>query len=119
MEEFLPSLKDMLKEAINIQINVSDFSIKMIVKKEVKGNLAEPEEVIIMLKMYGGLQEDIPMDITIDNQTQTINLKFQNEDNFKEVVNIFETIWDNAVDLLFQAIASDFSRIKNIPNIDD
>jgi hypothetical protein len=109
----------MLKQAITIETNASDLTVKMIIKKEVKGNLAEPEEVIIMLKMYGGLREDIPMDIDIDNQSQTITLKFQNEGNFKEIVKIFETLWDNTVDLLFQAIESDFSRIKNIPNIDD
>jgi hypothetical protein len=109
----------MLKEAINVETNASDLTVTMVVKKEVKGNLADPEEVIIMLKMYGGLREDIPMDIDINNQAQTITLKFQNEGNFKEVVKIFETLWDNTVDLLFQAIESDFSRIKNIPNIDD
>lgn len=109
----------MLKEAIIIKTNATDLTIIMIVNKEVESNLAEPEEVINMLKMYGGLREDVPMDIDIDNQTQTITLKFQNEGNFKEIVKIFETLWDNTVDLLFQAIESDFSRIKSIPNIDD
>jgi hypothetical protein len=109
----------MLKESIDIKTNASDLMIKMIVKNKIDGNLAEPEEVIVMLKMYGGLRNDIPINIDIDNQAQTITLKFWNEGNFKEVVKIFETIWDNIVDLLFQAIQSDFSRIKTIPNIDD
>jgi len=30
-----------------------------------------------------------------------------------------ETIWDDAVDMLEQASQGDFSRIKNVPNIDD
>ena len=119
MEELLPSLKGMLKEAINIEADASKLAITIIVKKKIDGIVAEPEEIIVMLKMYGGLREEIPMEINIDNPTQTITLKFQNEENFKEVAKIFETIWDNAVDLLYQAIGSDFSRIKSIPDIDD
>lgn len=118
MEELLPSLKDMLKEAIDIKKDASKLAIALIVKNKVEGVVAEPEEIILMLKMYGGLREEIPMEIIIDNPTQMITLKFQNEENFKKIAKIFETIWDNAVDLLFQAIESDFSRIKNIPDID-
>ena len=119
MEELLPSLKDMIKDAIDIKTDASNLSIKMIIKKEIDGIVAEPEEVIVMLKMYGGLRKDIPMEINIDNEIQIISLKFEKEEHFVEVAKIFETIWDNAVDLLYQAIESDFSRIKNIPNIDD
>jgi hypothetical protein len=118
MEELLPNLKSMLKEAIDIKEDASKLAIVLIVKNKVEGIVAEPEEIILMLKMYGGLREEIPMEITIDNPTQTITLKFQNEENFKKIAKIFETLWDDAIELLFQAIESDFSRIKTIPDID-
>ena len=69
--------------------------------------------------MYGGLKEDMPMEINIDNETQTITLRFEKEEHFNKVEKIFESIWENAVDLLYQAMESDFSRIKTIPDIDD
>lgn len=119
MEELLPSLKDMLKEAIQIKTDLSNLKIEMIIKKKTDGLVAKPDEIAIMLKMYGGLREGIPMEIEIENETQVITLKFEKEEHFIEVAKIFETLWDNVVDLLVQAIQSDFSRIKNIPNIDD
>lgn len=119
MEELLPSLKNMIKDAIDIKTDTSNLTIEIIVKKKVEGVVAEPEEIIIMLKMYGGLSEDVPMEINIENETQKITLKFQKEEHFVEVAKIFDVIWDNAVELLYQAIGSDFSRIKKIPNIDD
>ena len=119
MEDLLPNLKGMLKEAIEIKTSPSNLEILIIVKKQIEEVFAEPEEIIIMLKMYGGLREDIPMEIDIDNDGQKITLKFQNEDDFEKVEKIMETIWDNAVDLIVQAMEGDLSRIKDIPNIDD
>jgi len=72
-----------------------------------------------MLKIYGGLREDIPMEIDIDNDSQNISLKFQNEEGFKKVEKILETLWDNAVVILVSVIEGDISRIKDIPKIDD
>jgi hypothetical protein len=109
----------MLKEAIDIIIEASNLTIKMIIKKKIEGIVAEPEEIIIMLKMYGGLKEAIPMEISINNETQNVTLKFEKEEHFNEVAKIFESIWENAVNLLYQAMESDFSRIKTIPDIDD
>ena len=119
MEELLPSLKGMLKEAIDIDPDASIMTIKLTIKQEIEGIIAEPEEIVIMLKMYGGLKEDMPMEINIDNETQTITLRFEKEEHFNKVEKIFESIWENAVDLLYQAMESDFSRIKTIPDIDD
>lgn len=119
MEEILPRLKGMLKDATVIKSDATKFEITITILNKINGNVAEPDEIIIMLKMYGGLTENIPMEIDIDNNAQNITLKFQNEEDFKKVEKIMETIWDNAVDLLTQAIEGDLSRIKDIPNIDD
>jgi len=109
----------MLKEAVEIKIHASRLTISMVIKSDIKGVVADPNEIIIMLKMYGGLREDIPMEIDIDNNAQKITLKFQNEEGFKKVEKIMEKLWDNAVDMLVSAIEGDISRIKDIPNIDD
>ena len=119
MEELLPHLKSILKEAIDIKLDTSNLVILMTVNNNIEGIIAEPEEIITMLQMYGGLNEEIPMGIDINNETQIITLKFQKEEDFQKIAKILETLWDNAVDLLVQATNGDFSRIKNMPNIDD
>ena len=119
MEEMIPSLKGMLNEAIDIKFDALNLTIIMTVKQKVDGVVAEPEEIIVMLKMYGGLREEIPMRIDVDNNAQVITLKFQNEEDFKKVEKIFESLWDNAIEMLSQAMDGDFSRIKDVPKIDD
>jgi hypothetical protein len=119
MEEILPSLKGMLKDAIDIKSDVTRLGIIITVLNKIKGNVADPDEILVMLKMFGGLKEDVPMEININNETQIIEIKFQTEEDFKKIQKIMETIWDDAVDMLEQASQGDFSRIKNIPNIDD
>ncbi len=119
MEEILARLKEMLKDATVIKFDAAKFEIIITVVKKISGNVAEPDEIIVMLKMYGGLREDIPMEIDIDNDAQKITLKFQNESDFEKVAKIMETLWDNAVDMLTSAMEGDISRIKDIPKIDD
>jgi len=119
MEEILPRLKGMLKDATIIKSDATKFEIVITIVKKINDNVAETDEIIVMLKMYGGLREDIPMEIDIDNDAQKITIKFQNEADFKIVAKIMETIWDNAVDLIVQAFEGDLSGIKDIPNIDD
>jgi len=119
MEEILQRLKGMLKDATVIKSDATKFEIVITVVNNINGNLAEPEEIIVMLKMYGGLREDIPMEININNEAQNITLKFQNEEDFKKVAKIMETLWDNAVDMLNSAMEGDVSRIKDIPTLDD
>jgi len=119
MEEIIPSLKGMLKDATNIKSDATKFEITITVLTKIKGIVADPDEILAMLKMFGGLKEDVPMEININNETQVIQLKFQTEEDFKKIQKIMETIWDDAVDMLEQASQGDFSRIKNIPNIDD
>ncbi|MFX1407324.1 MAG: hypothetical protein ACFFBW_10230 [Promethearchaeota archaeon] len=119
MEEIFPLLKDMLKNSIQIKKDESNLQISIIIKSEVKGNLAEPEEVIIMLKMFGGLREDLPIEININNEKQAIDLKLDNKENFSKVSSMMDKIWDNAVDMLINLTEGNYNVIKDIPNIDD
>jgi len=119
MEELIPSLKVMLNETIEIKPDPLKLVIIMTVKNKIDGVIASPDEIITMLKMYGNLSESLSMQIEIDNKAQQIILMFQNEDEFKKVEKIFETLWDNAIDMLIQATKGDFSRIKNIPDIEE
>ena len=50
----LPVLKGMLKETITVTINENDLLITLLVKSKIdlKGKLADPEEVKIMFHMF-------------------------------------------------------------------
>lgn len=119
MEEIFPLLKDMLKKSIEIKKNESDLLISLIVKSKVKGDLAKPDEIIIMLKMFGGLREDIPIEIDINNEDQIIDLKFENKESFKKVSLMMDKIWDNAVEMFTQLVNGNYKVIKDIPKIED
>jgi len=119
MEELYPTLKDMLKESIESKIDKPNLTIYLILKNQIKGNIAEPKEIIIMLKMFGGLREDIPIDIGIDNEIQRIALKFQTEANFNKIQEIMETIWENTVNMLIEVTKGNFNIINDIPDVDD
>jgi len=119
MEEIIPSLKGMLKDAIIIKSDATRFEITITILNKLSENVADPDEILVMLKMFGGLKENVPMEIDINNKTQNIELKFQTEEDFKKIQKIMETIWDDAVDMLEQTIQGDFSRIKTVPKIDD
>ncbi|MFX0025500.1 MAG: hypothetical protein ACFE8M_03735 [Candidatus Hermodarchaeota archaeon] len=119
MEELYPVLKDMLKKSIEIKIDKPNLTIYLIIKNQIKGNVAEPKEIIIMLKMFGGLREDIPMEININNEIQQIGLKFQDETDFNKIQNIMETIWEDTVNLLIEVTKGNFNIINDIPDVDD
>ena len=119
MEEIIPMLKDMLRKAIEVEFEESKLSITLKIKSNIKGNLADPNEVIVMLKMFGGMKETIPMDISINNESKTITIKLQNQETYLELMNILKDIWDNAVNMLNSVLNGDLTPIKDIPNVDD
>ncbi|MGB5910678.1 MAG: hypothetical protein WBH31_05740 [Promethearchaeia archaeon] len=119
MEELYPILKDMLKESIEMKVDKPNLAIYLILKNRIKGNLAEPKEIIIMLKMFGGLRENIPMDIKIDNEMQRIALTFQDESDFSKIQEIMETLWENTINMLIQVTKGNFNIINDIPDVDD
>ena len=119
MEELYPILKDRLRESIEVKVNKPNLTINLILKNQVKGIIAEPEEIIIMFKMFGGLREDIPMDIDIENERKQIALKFQDEADFNKIQEIMETLWENTVNLLIEVTKGNFNILNDIPDVDD
>ena len=69
--------------------------------------------------MFGGLKEEIPIKIDIDEEKQLIKLEFDSEENFDRGLYMMENIWDNAIELLDKALQGDFKQINEIPNVDD
>ena len=79
MENIIDGLKDMLKEQVSINIDDTNLKISLEFKGEEKrkDELGEESEIKDMLKMFGGLTEEIQMDIKIDEESQKITMEFK------------------------------------------
>ncbi|NVM31826.1 MAG: hypothetical protein HWN65_23505 [Candidatus Helarchaeota archaeon] len=121
MEEYLLQIKKTLDEIVQIKVDENNFVLSMIIKgeKKMKSDLANPSEVKDMLRIFGGLKEDLPMEIDIDEKAQQINMKFHNKDNMIKVRNILDNLWDRTADLLKKALASDFAALKDLGDFND
>ena len=116
----MTGLKDMLKEATNIEVDEDNLVLKLIVKSKIdlKDDFASPNEVKEMLQMFGGLKEDVPMEIKVDSEAQKIEILFDSKDDMNKIFEILKNLWDRVVKLLNQVIAGDLSGLKEIDDID-
>ena len=119
MEEFLPSMKGKFKEKIEIKDDERNLTITLVVKGDIFGKFLYPDEIPIILKLYGGLREDIQMEIKANEKEQKIEIILENVEDFKKIQSIMKNIWENAVDMLAELLKGNYKVIKDIPNIDD
>ncbi len=121
MEELIPMLRDKLKRAITVNVDEDKNKITLIINRETKisEELASPEEIKIMLHMFGKLEKDFPMNIVINNQEDIVEISLNSREDTVRVGNIAENIWNTSVEMLEQCLAGDFSGIKHIGNIDE
>ncbi len=119
MEGFLPIMKEKFKEKIEIKDDEQNLTITLIVKGDIFGKFLYPDEIPIILKLYGGLKEDLQMEIKINEEEQIVNIVLKNLDDFKKIQSIMKNIWENAVDMLAELLKGNYEIIKDVPNIDD
>lgn len=119
MERLLPIMKDLFKEKIDLKNDKAAFKITININGEIKGTFLYPDEIPIILKLYGGLKEDIQMKVNAIESEKRIDILFENLEDFTKVLSIMETIWDNAVDILGELLKGNYHVIKDVPNISD
>ncbi len=121
MEEYIPALKGMLNNAVKVSVDVENLTITLTVTSKIKLNddFADPNEVKVMLHIFGGLELDFPVDIEVNSEAQTIAMKFKNDVDLKKVQDIMDNIWDRTTQLLQQVMEGDLSGLKEIADIDD
>jgi hypothetical protein len=119
MEEILPE-KDILEKATKIEVDEGNLVLKLVVKSKIdlKNDFASPNEVKEMLQIFGGIKEDFPINIRVDNKAQKIEFKFDSKDNMNRIHSILSSLWDRVENLLKQVIAGDLSSVQEIPDID-
>ena len=118
--EDMTDLKDMLNEATNIEVDEDNLVLKLILKSKIdlKDDFASPSEVKEMLQIFGGLKEDVPMEIKVDSVAQKIEFVFDSKDDMNTIHIILKNLWDRVVNLLSQVMAGDLSGLREIDDID-
>lgn len=121
MEKFVADAKALFEDKVRIKAIEKDLVIIIIVKSDekLKGTFASQIEVKDMLRMFGGLNEDIAMEIEIDEESQKIDLKFQDKDNYKKVWNVLDNIVEKIIDLCNKALAGDISHFNDLGDFND
>ena len=76
MAEILELFKSKLQSVIEVDCDENNLIIILNVKGEIQKSdiLAEPHEVKDMLRILGGLTEDVSMEIEIDNKARKIKI---------------------------------------------
>ena len=118
MEGLLPIMKEKFKQKIEIKEDKEKFTITLTVKGDIFGKFLYPDEIPIILKLYGGLKEDLQMEIKINEKEQKVDIILENEDDFKKIQSIMKNIWETAVDMLAELLKGNYEIIKDVPNID-
>ena len=114
-------IKDKLKSIIEVNYDEKNPVIILNVKGEIQKSdiLAEPNEVKDMLRILGGLTEDIPMEIEIDNNARNIKLIFQNKDDLDKVKIVLDNIWERTIHIFKELEKGNANILRGIGDFSD
>ena len=121
MEELLPKLSDSLKNAIEITEIENQLSIELKVKREdiVAGDLGSANEIREMIRIFGGVGDEITIDIEVNENSKTISLKLQNKEDFEILCEVMKTIWQRAAELLQKAFNAEPGKTEEFRALGD
>ena len=107
----------------NVDVNEDESNLEFCITIKGKtlksGELGDVNEIMDMLRMFGGLSEDIPIKITRDEEAQKIILRVENKSDFTKLHEVFDGLWDRTRDLMMKSFKGDFSFIKDIGDFSD
>ena len=121
MEELLPKLSDSLKKVIEITEKEAELSIDLKLKREsmVPGDIGTPKEIREMIQIFGGISQEIPIDIKVNEKSKTISLSMQTKEEFELICNVMKTIWSKAAELLQKAFNAEPGKTEEFRALGD
>ena len=121
MEELLPKLSNLLNDAVDIRENKEQLLIELKIKKKdlIPGDLGNPEEVEEMIRIFGGVKQDIPMDVAVDEKTKNITLKLLNNEDFETISIAMKNLWERVSNLLIEAFNAEPGKIGKFKDLGD
>ena len=104
MAEIVELIKNKLKSVIEVNYDEDNLIIALNIKGEIQKSdiLAEPGEVKDMLRILGGLTNDVSMEIEIDNKARSIKLIFKNNEDLEIVKNVLDNIWERTFHIFLE-----------------
>ncbi len=124
MEELLTKLRHSLNNVVEIKEDENQLLIELKVKKEdlIPGDLGSPNEVEEMIRIFGGVKEDVQMEVNVDEKTKIISLKLLKKEDYEVISTVMKNIWDRVSDLLIKAYNAEPGKIdvfKDLGDFDD
>jgi hypothetical protein len=121
MEDLLPNLSDLLKKSIRIEENNDKLSIKLEVKNKelILGDLGKPFEIQEMIRLFGGLKQEIPLEIDLNEETKVITILLSNKGDFEAVSSAIKNVWDRASELLIKAFYAEPGKTEEFRDLGD
>ena len=121
MEELFPKLNDIFNDTIEIREVKEQLLIELKINKKdlVPGDLGKPYEVKEMIRMFGGVKQDILMDVAVDENTNIITIKMQNNEDFETISTAMKNLWERASNLLIEASNQEPGTVGKFKEIGD
>lgn len=121
MEELFPKLSKSLSNTVEIKVDENQLLIELKVKKEelIPGDLGTPNEIKEMIRIFGGIKQDIPMEVEVDEKNKIITLKLMKKEDF-EIINIaMKNIWERVSELIIKAFNAELGKIDEFRDLAD
>ncbi len=121
MEELFPKLENLLSNAVEIKENKNLLLIELKVKEKnlIPGDLGSPNEVEEMIRIFGGVKDEIQMKVDVDKKINTFSLKFENEEDYEAISTVMKNIWQRASELLIKAFNTEPGKIEAFRELGD
>jgi hypothetical protein len=116
MTEMLEMVKSRLESYLEVRVDEKNLLIILSVIKEIQKSdvLAEPHEVKDMLRILGGLTEDVSMKIEIDNNARKIKFIFQNKEDLEKVKRVLDHIWERTIHIFEELEAGNTDTLRGV-----
>ena len=72
-----------------------------------------------MIRIFGGVKQDIPMDVAVDEKTKIITLKLLNKEDFEILSIAMKILWERASNLLIEAFNAEPGEIGKFKDLGD
>ena len=121
MAEILDLIKNRLYSVMEVNVDEDNLIVILNIKGEIQKSdvLAEPHEIKDMLRILGGLKEDVPMGIEIDNKAREIKLKFENKTGLDKVKVILDNIWERTIHIFDELEKGNNNILRGVGDFSD
>jgi len=121
MEDLLLKLSESLSNAVEITENENQLVIELKLKKKdyISGDLGSANEIREMIQIFGGVSQEIPIEIEVNESSRTVSFKMKNKEDFEIIRTTLKTIWQRAAELLQKAFNAEPGKTEEFRALGD